>query len=294
MNDRQKVGLEVDDIISVVDDFYVLVNKELIREERSCFFKTSSMETIPALLLTGMVMTKDHWRYRQISTTDGRDPKGEWIPEEKIYFTEATDADIEKINDVYVRIRGESQKDHNDGILNVNEISRKIRERVNKEEADDRVTTREKRRHFCKVDACNKQARKSGVCRYHQVHQAPEQTRTTQPNQTQKVHQAQQQTHPETQQTQHPAIDHFQQHQQLQQLQQLQFQQFQMHLFYEMQQFQSFQQYQLRQLFPMLNSQLPPPQLEQHVDQPQPQQQPQQQQLQQQQQPSEEQTPSEE
>ncbi len=84
------------------------------------------METIPALLLTGMVMTKDHWHYGQISTTDGRDPKEEWICEDKIYFTEATDANIEKINDVFVGIRGESQNDHDDGILNVNKISRKI------------------------------------------------------------------------------------------------------------------------------------------------------------------------
>jgi hypothetical protein len=235
-----------------------------------------------------MVMAKDKWCYGRISTIDKRDPHEEWIREDKIYFSEPTGIDIEKINDVFIQIRGESQTDRNSGILNVNEISTKIREIVNKEETNYQVQTREKRRQICKVDSCKKIAQKSGLCRYHQVHQVPEQTKNNRPHQIQQVNHAQEPTPHVTQQTQHPATD-------FQQYQQLQFQQFQMTILYQMQQFQSFQQYQLQQFFPTLNSQRQSQPQEQQIEQGHQQQhQLQQQQQQQQQQPSEEQPPSQE
>jgi hypothetical protein len=288
MNDRKKVGLEVEGIVCVINDIYSLVNKELIRRQRSCFIKKSPTDSFPAVLLTGMVMAKDKWCYGRISTIDKRDPHEEWIREDKIYFSEPTGIDIEKINDVFIQIRGESQTDRNSGILNVNEISTKIREIVNKEETNYQVQTREKRRQICKVDSCKKIAQKSGLCRYHQVHQVPEQTKNNRPHQIQQVNHAQEPTPHVTQQTQHPATD-------FQQYQQLQFQQFQMTILYQMQQFQSFQQYQLQQFFPTLNSQRQSQPQEQQIEQGHQQQhQLQQQQQQQQQQPSEEQPPSQE
>jgi hypothetical protein len=79
MNDRKKVGLEVEGIICDINGFYSLINKELIQRQHLCFIKNSPTDSFPAVLLTGMVMAKDNWCYGRISTADKRYPQEEWI-----------------------------------------------------------------------------------------------------------------------------------------------------------------------------------------------------------------------